>query len=111
MRCPQCGKETGPGKACERCVEDLPPQKEVEVEYKEFKISELLDIRMAKNSRPAQAGEKAKPLLSKGTKPVKASRTEEKSGKKMSFIVIMTVIIVVLAAIIGLYMFEYLPGS
>jgi hypothetical protein len=110
MKCPQCGNETGPGKACERCGEELPPRKEVEVEYKEFSVSELLDIKMVKKARAAQTGEKGGPLPRRGAKQVKASRTEETSGKKTSFIVIMTVIIVVLAAITGLYLFKYLPG-
>jgi uncharacterized membrane protein YvbJ len=48
MICPHCGKETEAGKACDRCGKDLESSKGMEIEYKEFKVSELLDIKMTR---------------------------------------------------------------
>jgi hypothetical protein len=46
MKCPDCGKELNENYICKNCgkkIESLQP--EIEVEYKEFKVSELLEIR------------------------------------------------------------------
>ncbi len=110
MKCPQCGKETSPGKVCDKCGEAAQPH-EVEVEYKEFKISELLDIRMARNTGPVRSGQRGKktpPLIRRETRTVEARGTEEKSRKKRFLIVIMTLIIVVITAAVGFYLFENL---
>ncbi len=112
MKCPECGKEISSGKVCDKCGDAVQPHG-VEVEYKEFKISELLDIRMARKAGTVRAGrkdEKAPPLSRKETRAIKAPGTEEKSGQKTSLIVIMALIIVVLTAIFGLYLFENLKG-
>jgi hypothetical protein len=70
MKCPHCGKETSNGKACESCGKDLVPSKGVEVIYKDFKVSELLDIKLSKQvpagkerSAPVSGQVKQKALL------------------------------------------------
>ncbi len=55
MKCPYCGEETQAEKACDKCGRDLEPNKGLEIEYKEFKISELLDIKMTKKGPDGQA--------------------------------------------------------
>jgi ribosomal protein L32 len=110
MKCPQCGKETSPGNVCEKCGEAAQTHK-VQVEYKEFKISELLDIRMARNAGPVRSGQKGKktvPLSRKETRTIEVPGTEKNSRTKTSLIVIMTLIIVVITAIVGFYLFENL---
>jgi ribosomal protein L32 len=110
MKCPECGKETSPGKVCGKCGKAVQPR-EVKVEYKEFKISELLDIRMARNSSPVRSGlkgEKTASLSRKETRAMAAPGTERKSRKKTSLIAIVTLIIVVITAIVGFYLFENL---
>jgi hypothetical protein len=110
MLCPHCGEETTPGRACGRCGKALPPKKEVEVEYKEFRVTELLDIRMTKNDGAARTAQKTATPPRRATEPLKALRRDERRGKKTSVIVVMTIIVVVLAAIAGLYFSGFLTG-
>ncbi len=42
-KCTECGAELKPGEVCELCAAK---EREIEVEMKKFKISEVLDIRV-----------------------------------------------------------------
>ena len=93
MQCPHCGKETKTGKVCEKCGSSL---QGIEVQYKDFKVSEFLDIKIPRQDplggegpvteQEEGAGIKKKPLT--GKKPFQ----------------IMTVFIIALAAIAGFYL-------
>lgn len=43
MKCKACGEELGPGNTCSRCSSDAGAK--IEVKYKDFKVSECLEIR------------------------------------------------------------------
>jgi len=46
MKCPDCGTELHEKDRCSKCGKKIElPQKDVEVEYKEFTLSEFLEIR------------------------------------------------------------------
>jgi ribosomal protein L32 len=46
MKCPFCGKEGISHTTCSKCGKNIsPPPEEIEVEYKEFTLSEFLEIR------------------------------------------------------------------
>ena len=46
MRCPNCDNELDEKHICSKCGKKIPvPEPEIEVEYKEFKVSEFLEIR------------------------------------------------------------------
>jgi ribosomal protein L32 len=46
MKCPFCGKEGISHTTCSKCGKNIsPPPGEIEVEYKEFTLSEFLEIR------------------------------------------------------------------
>ncbi|MBE0425413.1 MAG: TFIIB-type zinc ribbon-containing protein [Nitrospirae bacterium] len=50
MKCPDCGKELNKNYECKNCGKKIEPhQPDIEVEYKEFKLSEFLEIRRKKN--------------------------------------------------------------
>lgn len=110
MKCPRCGEEISSGKVCDRCGEEMPSKENMEVEYKEFKVTELLDIRMHKSDREASADEKKGPQPAKGTKPEKGFRTstETKQRGKSPLLVLTAVIVAVLVVIAGLYIFGFL---
>lgn len=112
MKCPRCGEETDWGKTCERCGEALPSEKDVEVEYKEFRVTELLDIRMAKKGTgTGQEGEKSETLSGRHAKPLKNdSGTTPEPAKKSFFIVMMVVIIIILSAIAAFRLFRFSSG-
>lgn len=110
MRCPHCGEEISPGKTCSRCGKTLPPQKEVEVEYKEFRISEMLDIKMPKSGGARRAARKAEPSPRRTAGTGNALRKDDSGGRKTSAVIITTIILIILAAIAGIYLYKYLPG-
>lgn len=99
MKCPHCGKETRVGKACGYCGRDLAPSQGVEVQYKDFKVSELLDIKLGQQS-PAGTGVEKE---GSGGKMGGAMKKEPTSGKqaarKKRLGLVMTVVIVILAAV------------
>lgn len=51
ITCPHCGKETPEGHTCRLCGKDIEPLQGLEVQYRDFKGSEMLDIKMASHNR------------------------------------------------------------
>lgn len=45
-KCARCGSEINPDGSCVKCGPDKKQTQDVEIEFKNFKISELLDIRV-----------------------------------------------------------------
>ncbi len=106
MKCPDCGEEIGTGKACEKCGKDVVPSKGVEVEYKDFKISELLDIKMTGGVSSGKTMKKHGSAQEKEGGSEKAIPAEEKtSGKEL---LVLTSVIVILAAMAGAYLLGFL---
>lgn len=53
MQCPHCGNEVSGAMLCSKCGRKvIPPKRDIEVEYKEFKVSELLEIRKPQQASP-----------------------------------------------------------
>jgi hypothetical protein len=53
MRCPRCGADIADKEACGKCgLNSADYRKDIEVKYKDFKTSELLEIRQKKQSIP-----------------------------------------------------------
>jgi hypothetical protein len=53
MQCPHCGNELSGATLCSKCGRKVsPPKRDIEVEYKEFKVSELLEIRKSQQASP-----------------------------------------------------------
>lgn len=50
MKCPRCDTDTTGKRKCSKCGLDASPQEEIEVEYKDFKTLELLEIRRKKQA-------------------------------------------------------------
>jgi hypothetical protein len=65
MRCPNCGTETKAGQGCAKCGKDTGNSRRIAVEYKDFKVSELLDIRMSKKAVPAKEKDSPEVLAQK----------------------------------------------
>lgn len=97
MECPHCGEKTGEGKACESCGKDLAPSQGVEVQYKDFKVSELLDIKLRKQVPARQETPKT------GGRQVE--KKAESSENKRSGIVVTAVLISVATAVFFLLRF------
>jgi hypothetical protein len=102
MKCPQCDADITEQEKCSKCgfhVADN--RKELEVEYKDFKTSELLEIRQKRHTAPSGAETKIfrEPP---GGKAIKREISAKPSleDKKSSFPVL-AVVGLVLALIIG----------
>lgn len=52
MKCPECGEALNEGHVCKSCGRDVKGSaEEFEVEYKEFKLSEFLEIRRKREKK------------------------------------------------------------
>jgi len=99
VKCPHCGKETKVGKACDNCGRDLAPSQGVEVQYKDFKVSELLDIKVGQQSPAGNRVEKEGPghEMDGAIKKNPASGKQAAGNKRLGLVI--TAVIVILAAI------------
>lgn len=102
MKCARCGADITAQRKCSKCglhVADF--RKELEVEYKDFKTSELLDIRQKRRTEPSRAepktsGKQPGERAVKRESPAKPSPKDEKSPFPT-----LAVVVLVLAVIIG----------
>jgi hypothetical protein len=102
MKCPRCNADISTQKKCSKCGFIVAGNRdELEVEYKDFKTSELLEIRHKKQTKPPdretkifreQPGEDA---LKK-----ELPSTPSREAKKIS-LPILTVVILILALVAG----------
>lgn len=60
MKCPHCGNESRRKDVCSRCGKKIEvPEQAIEVEYKEFKASEFMEIRKKRQNSRRKVPEKA----------------------------------------------------
>jgi hypothetical protein len=104
MKCPHCGKETKSEEACEHCRKALLPVQGMEVRYKDFKLSELLDIKMPGQGPAPQEDRGAEEERSIERKAAAGGRP---AGRKASRVVLVAVIIL-LAAAAGFFLLKLL---
>ena len=109
MKCPRCDADITGKRKCSECGFDVAgPQEEIEVEYKDFKTSELLDIR-----RKKQAAYEHKDIKTvrehKGGESVKRESPWEvlfKADKKpFPFLTVMALILMLITGVF--FMFRY----
>lgn len=54
MKCPHCGADLKQKDICGGCGRKLEPAPEIEIEYKDFKVSEYLEIRQKEHKTPSE---------------------------------------------------------
>ena len=112
MKCPHCGNESNRKDACSRCGEKMEmPEQTIEVEYKEFKVSEFMEIRKKrKNSgkgtgkeltEGAGAEEEYDRTAGKAGIPAAHVLLRQKGKRRIFFIAVL--VLVILAVIRGAY--------
>ena len=84
MKCPHCGADLKGKDVCSRCGRKIEPAPELEVEYKDFKVSEYLEIRQKEHKTSsgtetgAQVGkQQGIPYRVSRKMPVMDEKTEE----------------------------------
>ena len=101
--CPHCGKETPTGDVCRSCGKGIESAPGVEVQYKDFKGSEMLDIRMATHARQNDQ----KPVQKRTEISINASRSEKKlAGKKVVFF-LSAGVVVILSVLAWYYLLKF----
>jgi hypothetical protein len=107
VKCPHCGKGTKDGKACDNCGRDLAPSQGMEVQYKDFKVSELLDIKVG-HRFPAGKGVEEE---ESGHETEREMKKNPSSGKravgKKRLRVVMTAVTFVLVAIAVFFFLKF----
>jgi len=113
MKCPHCGNDSRTKGVCSSCGDKMEmPEQTIEIEYKEFKVSEFMEIRRRRKGPGRKRDEGA---LTKGSGDEEEDyRTGEniriaagfasllRGGKRNRFLIIVLVIIA-LAVITGAY--------
>ena len=102
MKCPRCNADISTSKKCSKCGFSVDGNMdELEVEYKDFKTSELLEIRHKKQIKPPDA-ETKKTMEQSGGEVIKGGEPANPSPEaKQSSFPILAVAILILALIIG----------
>lgn len=95
MKCPFCGQEASAGEPCKHCGKNInKPADDLEIEYKEFTLSEFLEIRKKKD-QPGGKGfrRRGAPLSDqRGTSPLRKQNTYEKTGKNRKYLIFIAVL-------------------
>jgi hypothetical protein len=113
MKCPHCGNESNRKDVCSRCREKMEmPEQMIEVEYKEFKVSEFMEIRKKKQNSGKGTGkavtegagaeeEGDRTAANAGIPATHVLLLRQKGKRRIFFIAIL--VFVVLAVITGAY--------
>lgn len=84
MKCPGCGAELSGQEACDKC--GAKPENKIEVAYKDFRISELLEIKHIKVKPHTAQKEKERSVagnsVSAPGKKIHSGAAEKTGGKK-----------------------------
>ncbi len=107
MKCPACNSDIAQEKVCTKCGMKIEPQGKIEVTYKDYKISELLEIRhkrsdpSAKSRQPVNTGKAAFE-----TKRAEVLPAEERGIHKKSRLIwgAIAIILVITAGAVAFYL-------
>lgn len=106
IACPHCGKETPAVAVCRNCGKDIEFLQGLEVQYRDFKGSEMLDIKMSSHrsrQKEKQTSQKEKEETSNG------SRSEKKRTGKKAVVFFWVAGVVILSALAWYYLLKFLP--
>ncbi|TAN40066.1 MAG: hypothetical protein EPN25_09170 [Nitrospirae bacterium] len=103
ITCPHCGKETAAGDVCRHCGRDIRAQQGLEVQYKDFKGSEMLDIKMSSpaGQRNAQSAHEGPEAEERSPHPDK----KHAAGKPLLFFGV--AVLIILSAFGWYYLFKF----
>lgn len=78
MTCPTCNADIAQKKVCTKCGMKIEPQGKIEITYKDYKISELLEIRHKRSELSAPSRQ----LLNPGKAAAETKRASVLSAKE-----------------------------
>jgi len=95
MKCPFCGQESSAGEISNHCGKKMnKPAGDVEIEYKEFTLSEFLEIRKKQEQPGEQGFRRARSSLpdQRGTSPLRKQNRHEETGKHRKYVILIAII-------------------
>ena len=99
MKCPECGKELNENHVCKNCGKKIEkPEQDIEIEYKEFKLSEFLEIRRKKNKshiknhNRATIKKKPKTTFERVITPLRKDKDKTTIKKSSIFVVLVAIL-------------------
>jgi methionyl-tRNA synthetase len=104
ITCPHCGKETPEGDVCRNCGKDIELAQGMEVHYKDFRGSEMLDIKMSSLTRQKDKKPARKETEALNKRPLPENKH---AGTKAVFFFWATVVII-LSAFAWYYLLKFL---
>lgn len=108
ITCPHCGKETPAGDVCRRCGKEIESAPGVEVHYKDFKGSELLDIKMTSPARQGDEKQALRPAEKNKETVDNASLSEKKRADNKTVLFFWATVIIFLSALAWYYLLNFL---
>lgn len=103
ITCPHCGKETPAGDVCRHCSRDIGAAQGLEVQYRDFKGSEMLDIKMS----PPGRHENEKPGPKREETAESGPLSEEKRGRGKTFLFFGAAVLITIAALAWYYVLKF----
>lgn len=107
MTCPQCGKETAAGDECLLCGNKIESLQGLEIQYRDFKGSEMLDIKMASSSRQGDEQQTLKPAQKKDNPSGTAAQSEIKWPDKKTVFFFWATVGIILSALAWYYLLSF----
>jgi hypothetical protein len=115
IKCPYCGNDLSGKEICSRCGKSTDAaRKDIEVEYKEFKVSEFLEIRRVQQQLTVEESVDTSfsgsleqislsPRLSDehSVKEIREKTEDENRKKKNKLVLAAAVVIIIIAAVAG----------
>jgi hypothetical protein len=110
MQCPHCGNAISGAMFCSKCGRKvIPPKRDIEVEYKEFKVAELLEIRKPQQASPdkgtSEPGtvKKSDPFSLKPPAKITGKPTPGRGTKRL--LIAFSLILILFGLVAGAYYF------
>ena len=113
MKCPHCGNESRKKYVCSKCGGKIgAPEQEIEVEYKEFTVSEFMEIRKKRQNFCRKgtekvliegADKKGGDRRNNGVAGVAAARMSPEREDRRGRFFIAVLVLLILAVIAGVY--------
>lgn len=107
ITCPHCGKETPAENVCRNCGKESDFSQGMEVHYKDFKGSEMLDIKMASHARREDKKQELKPAEKRKKTANTSLRSENKRAGKKGVFFIWATVVIILSALAWYYLLRH----
>jgi len=104
ITCPHCGREMPAENVCRNCGKEIASAQDMEVHYRDFKGSEMLDIKMASHIRREDEKSAQKGIEAENNDP----RSEKKRAGNKTVFFFWTTVVIILSALAWYYLLKFL---